>query len=223
MSDYWETFAERSNQVYAQADFEAAAYRLISEQCLYHADKMSRIAYNVVERFEREFEKVLAPFGVRLHVNRVLRYAVALPAHAKVTPVNKAQTLFALVLRGIYEESARVGYMNEDGEVQCDLIELGEKYRLMSGHELPGKGEFDSLMRTARRWGIARRLDDEETANQVPGADGHTGGIAIRPAIVEVLGESALRRIVLWQEALAKSEESGEPVLEAVEDADEAS
>ncbi|MBA4192353.1 MAG: hypothetical protein C0467_30650 [Planctomycetaceae bacterium] len=222
MSDYWDTLSARSDGAYASEDFEAAAYRLISEQSLYHADKLSRNAYNLVERYEREFDKVLSPFGVQLKVNRVLRYVVALPTHAKATPANKAQTLFALVLRGIYEESARVGYLSEDGEVLCDLIELGEKYRLMTAKELPAKGEFDSLMKMARRWGIARRLDDAETGSQVPGADGQMGGIAIRPAIVDVLGETALRRLVHWQEVIAKSDESVGPIQETEEDADEA-
>ena len=64
---------------------------------------------------------------------------MAVPCHAKTTLATVSQTLFALVLRGIYEESARVGYLSEEGEVLCDLIELTEKYRLMSGRETPGQ------------------------------------------------------------------------------------
>lgn len=222
MSDYWNTLAERCDGIFSPDDFETAAYRLMSEQTIYHSDKMSRTSYNIVERFEREFEKVLNPFGVRLKVNRTLRYVVALPAHAKSTPANKAQTLFALVLRGIYEESARVGYLSEDGEVLCDLVEFGEKYRLLTGKELPPKGEFDSLMRTARRWGIARSVSDTDVGARTPGADSQMGGVAIRPAIVDVLGETALRRLALWQDAITKSGDVAEVVQETEEVSDEA-
>jgi hypothetical protein len=202
MSDYWDTLAARSNGFYASEDFESVAYRLISEQVLYHSDQRSRMAYTLAEQYEREMEKALSPFGIHLQVNRALRYVVAVPCHAKTTLATVSQTLFALVLRGIYEESARVGYLSEEGEVLCDLIELTEKYRLMSGRELPAKGEFDALMRTAKRWGIARRLDDVESGTSVLGADSQFGGIAIRPAIVDILGEAALQRLVSWQSAI---------------------
>lgn len=198
MSDYWDTLAARSNGLYVSEDFESVAYRLISEQVLYHSDQRSRMAYTLAELYEREMEKVLSPFGIHLQINRSMRYVVAIPSHAKTTMATVSQTLFTLVLRGIYEESARVGYLSEDGEVFYDLVELGEKYRLMTGRELPAKGEFDALMRMAKRWGIARHLDDVETGSSGFGADGQVGGIAIRPAIVDVLGEAAMQRLVSW-------------------------
>ena len=48
-----------------------------------------------------------------------------------------AQTLFALVLRGLYDEGVRAGGLTEDGEVLCDYIELQEKFHLMTGRNLP--------------------------------------------------------------------------------------
>lgn len=197
MSDYWNDLAERTDGLYTADDFETAAYRLVSEQVLYHTEPRSRIAYALVDQYERDFLKILAPLGISLSVNRQLRYVSAIPMHAKSTPATVPQTLFALVLRAIYEETARAGGQTEDGEVLCDLIELGEKHRLMTGRDLPPKGEFDALMRMARRWGIARRLDGELPT----GADGEgaIAGIAIRPGILDVLGEAALRRLAQWQ------------------------
>lgn len=199
MSDFWDSVAARSDGIYITQDFEAVAYRLICEQVLYYTDMRSRMAFSIVDQYEREFIRILSPLGIVLQINRQLRYAVAIPKHAKTTPATVPQTLFALVLRGIYEESARVGYLSEEGEVICDLVELTEKYRLMTRRELAIKGEFDSLMRMAKRWGIARRLDDADAADRSPGADGQLSGIAIRPAIVDVLGETALQRLALWQ------------------------
>lgn len=199
MSEYWEALASRLDGMYTQDDFEAAAYRLVSEQCLYHADQGSRTAYSLVERFEREFERALGPLGIQITVNRTLLYVTAIPKHPKHTPATKAQTLFGLVLRAIYEEFIRVGnQVNEHGEVICDLIEFGEKYRLWTNEDHPIKGEFDGLMKIAKRWGIARRIDDDELADYLLSSDSQ-GAIAIRPGITEVLGEAALHRLATWQ------------------------
>ncbi len=198
MSNYWEDLASRLDGIYTSEDFEAAAYRLVAEQVIYHAERNSRVSYAVIEQYEREFDKVLSPMGVSINVNRQLRYIAAIPRHARASTATVAQTLFALVLRGLYEEGARSGQFTEDGEVMCDYIELQEKYRLMTGRDLPAKGEFDALLRTARRWGIARRLEEDEGMEITPLQEQSGGGIAIRPAIVDVLGETALMRLAQW-------------------------
>ena len=198
MSNYWEDLASRLDGIYTSEDFETAAYRLVAEQVIYHADRNSRVSYAVIEQYEREFDKVLAPMGVSISTNRQLRYIAAIPRHARASTATVAQTLFALVLRGLYEEGARSGQFTEDGEVMCDYIELQEKYRLMTGRDLPPKGELDALLRTARRWGIARRLEEDEGMELTPLQEQSAGGIAIRPAIVDVLGEAALMRLAQW-------------------------
>ena len=109
MSNHWDDLATRLDGMYTPEDFETAAYRLIGEQVIYHADRSSRVTYAVIELYEREFTKVLAPLGVALSINRQLRYATAIPRHAKVSTATVAQTLFALVLRGLYDEGVRAG------------------------------------------------------------------------------------------------------------------
>ncbi|OIQ97618.1 hypothetical protein GALL_203770 [mine drainage metagenome] len=201
MSEYWTSLSEACDGVIMPEDFAAVAYRLMTDQCLYHADRGSRTAYGIVDRYEREYAKVLAPFGVHLKVNRIAMYAVALPVHPKTIPAGKAETLFALVLRGIYEDFARNGHITDAGEVHCGLVELTERYRLMTGEDLTGgKGLFDSLMRTSHRWGIARWLDENEMPIAPSDSD---SAIAIRPAIIDILGETALRRLALWQQSNA--------------------
>lgn len=200
MSGYWSRVADTTNGYYTEGDFESAAYRLIMDQALYHSDRGSKAAYSLIERYEKEFSKVLEPFGIELIVDRIHTYIVALPKHNKLSPASKSETLFALVLRGIYEESLREAnhYLNESGEVFCNLHDLEEKYRLMVGEELPtGKGLFETLMRAAQRWGIARWINEHEYPTE---ADLINNGIAIRPAIVDVLGETALRKLALWKE-----------------------
>lgn len=199
MSSYWQDLASQTNGYYEEEDFETAAYRLVTEQVLYHADRHSRKAYGIIEQYERTFSKVLAPLGIDVGVDRQLLFAYAIPRHASPTQASVAQTLFVLVLRGLYEEGMRAGYLSdEEGEIACDFIELQEKYRLMTGRELPPKGELDSLIRTARRWGIVRRLDDVDGVFAGTETEFSVGGIAIRPAIREVLGETALQQLALW-------------------------
>lgn len=194
----WEDVASRLDGVYTVEDFETAAYRLVAEQVIYHSDRSSRVTYAILDLYEREFAKVLAPLGVSLSINRQLRYATALPRHAKAGTATVAQTLFALVLRGLYDEGVRAGGLTEDGEVLCDYIELQEKFHLMTGRDLPTRGELDTLLRFAKRWGIARRLEDDDSGHLTTLQEQSAGGVAIRPAIVDVLGETALTRLAQW-------------------------
>jgi hypothetical protein len=197
----WEDLASRLDGIYTVEDFETAAYRLVAEQVIYHSDRSSRMTYAILDLYEREFAKVLAPLGVSLSINRQLRYVTALPRHAKAGTATVAQTLFALVLRGLYDEGVRAGGLTEDGEILCDYIELQEKFRLMTGRDLPTRGELDTLLRAVKRWGIARRLEDDDSGSLTPLQEQSANGLAIRPAIVDVLGETALIRLAQWEAA----------------------
>ena len=201
MNQFWDDIAARSSGQHSAQELEATAYRLVAEQVLYYADRHSRTAYWMVERYERDFKHALAPLGITVEVNRQKRYAFARPRHLKAGTASVRQTVLALVLRAIYDESARIGQFTDDGEVVCDLIELEEKYRFMTNRELPAKGELDALMKSMKRWGIAKTSEehsadspDELTATQ-PYA------VIIRPAIVDLLGETALQRLAGWKAA----------------------
>lgn len=197
MTVLWEALAARTDGLHIAEDFEIAAYRLVAEQALYYSDRSSRTYYYVIERFERDFKEALAPLGVDVFVNRQLRYAYAIPRHGKSGTATTIQTLFALVLRLIYEEYAKVGDLTDDGEVLCDLVELQEKFRILTGRDLPNKGELDTLMRTMKRWGLARLSTEDEKFSEND-LNGQPYAIAIRPAIVDILGEAALARLSQW-------------------------
>lgn len=210
MSQFWDTIAARTDGQHTAEEFEAAAYRLVVEQVIYYADRHSRTAYWMVERYERDFKQALAPLGITVEVNRQLRYAFAQPRHQKAGTASAVQTVLALVLRAIYDESARIGQLTDDGEVNCDLVELEEKYRLMTGREFPAKGELDSLMKSMKRWGIAKKSDDHagDVGEDLTTAQPYV--VVIRPAIVDILGETALQRLAQWYvaaQAASKLEE----------------
>lgn len=213
MSQYWESLASQTDSLHTSEELEMTAYRLAVEQVLYYADRHSRAAYWMIERYEREFRQALAPLGIDVQVNRQLRYAYALPKHAKASIASIAQTVFALVLRAIYDESASIGQLTDDGEVTCDLVELAEKYRLMSGKELPTKGKLDTLMETMKRWGIAKKSDSHALDD---GDDllGQPYMVIIRPAITDVLGEAALTRLGQFK-MVASTEEREESEADA--------
>ena len=214
MSQYWENIADKTDRQYEAEEFQSTASRLLSEQVLYYAERHSRMAYGMVERFEREFKHVLSMVGSGLIVNRQLRYACATPDNGKAGTANTAQTLLALVLRKIYDEQARTGQLNDDGEVICDLVELEEKYRLSTSgkRELPAKGELESLVKTLKRWGIVRKIDLHEFVDSVAGSD-QPYVLAIRPAIVDLLGETAISR-------LAQFTQSFEPIQKSTDEGD---
>lgn len=198
MSQFWDAIATRTDGQHTAEEFEASAYRLVVEQVIYYADRHSRTAYWMVERYERDFKQALAPLGITVEVNRQLRYAYALPRHLKSGTASVAQTVLALVFRAIYDESARIGQLTDDGEVICDLVELEEKYRLMTGRELPAKGELDSLMKSMKRWGIAKKSDEHTGDGGDDQVTTQPYVVFIRPAIVDILGEAALQRLAQW-------------------------
>jgi len=210
MSQYWENLASKTDDLYTSDELEMAAYRLVAEQVIYYADRNSRTVYGMIERYENAYRQVLAPLGVDLKVNRLLRYVYAIPKHAKVGAATISQTVFALVLRAVYDEYASSGQLNDDGEVICDLVELSEYFTLMSGKEFPTKGKLDNLMETMKRWGIARKSDDELDSDMDLG--GQPYAVIIRPAIADVLGETALARMVQFKTTEREHDADVEPI-----------
>lgn len=194
---FWANAVEGTRNAVTEDDFEAAANRLVTEQVLYAADRGSKVAYGLIRDFERDFKRALEPLGYALRVNSQLRYACAIPKHAKSSPVTVEQTLLALVLRKIFDEETRNGHHDENGEVACDLVTLEVKYKQTTGgRELATGGKLAALMQWMRRWGIARVSDEE--GDQLGHYADQPYMVIIRPGIAEVLGEAALTRIALF-------------------------
>lgn len=194
---FWANAVEATKNVVTEDEFEAVANRLVTEQVLYAADRGSKVAYGLIREFERDFKRALEPLGYVVRVNSQLRYACAIPKHAKTSLVSVDQTLLALVLRKIFDEETRSGNHDENGEVACDLVTLEVKYKqLTGGRELATGGKLAALMQWMRRWGLARIADEE---GDLPGHDADQPYVVIiRPGIAEVLGEAALARIALF-------------------------
>jgi len=208
---FWTDAAAATKNVVTEDDFEAAANRLVTEQVLYAADRGSKVHYGLIRDFERDFKRALEPLGYLVRVNSQLRYACAIPKHAKTSTATVEQTLLALVLRKIFDEETRSGHHDENGEVACDLVTLEVKYKQSTGgRELATGGKLVALMQWMRRWGIARVTD--EAGNQFWHDTDQPYVVIIRPGIADVLGEAALARIALFTNSDAKAGE----VVEAI-------
>lgn len=215
MSYNWEALAAHTNGEFDASQFEAAAYRLVTDQVIYQGDR-PKVLYALIEQFEKHFSEALSVLGVRVTVNRVLRYACAIPAHTKVTPASQSHTLMALVLRKIYDEGVPAGRLTDDGEVILDAVEFEERYKHETQRELPGKGDLDAAIKQMKRWGIARKADEIIVDDIVDsGSDAYF--IAIRPAIVDVLGETALRRLIEWKQEGTPDKVTGTEIVEDTE------
>ncbi|ASR42669.1 hypothetical protein BEN78_03950 [Xanthomonas citri pv. mangiferaeindicae] len=188
MKRSWNTLSQQSNGLYAVQDFERAAYRLVTEQVLYAADRTARVAYHLVEDHFDDFVGALAPLGIRLARNPHYRYLVALPAHGEGVAVTLDETLLLLVLRQRYDEAMRQGQIEEHGEVVVELPELQEAYQALAGRPMPDVGTLRTLARTLRRWGLARLVDSDRD-------DPQPFHLVVRPAIVEIVGELWLQRL----------------------------
>jgi len=188
MKRSWNTLSQMSNGVYVVADFERAAWRLVTEQVLYASDRGSRVAYHLVEDHFVDYVAALAPLGIRLERNAHYRYIVALPSHGEGTPVTLEETLLLLMLRQRYDEAMRQGQVEEQGEVIVELPELQEAYQALSGRTMPDVGALRALARTLKRWGVCRLVESEAD-------DPQPFHLRVRPSIVEIVGEQWLQRL----------------------------
>jgi len=188
MKRSWNTLSQQSNGMYAVADFERAAYRLVTEQVLYASDARSRSAYHLVEAYLEDFASALDPLGIRLERNAHHRYVVALPKHGEGTPVRLDETLLLLVLRQRYDEGMKQGLVEELGEVVVELPDLQEAWPALTGRPMPEVGALRTLAATARRWGVCRLVEGEPDELQ-------PFHLVVRPAIVDIVGEQWLHRL----------------------------
>lgn len=184
----WSQLSQQSNGTYVVADFERAAYRLVTEQVLYAGDRTGRVAYHLVEDHFDDYVAALAPLGIRLERNAHYRYVVAMPAHGEGAPVTLEETLLVLVLRQRYDEAARQGQIEEQGEVIVELPELQEAYQALTGRAMPDVGTLRALARTLKRWGVCRLVESESD-------DPQPFHLRARPAIVDIAGEQWLQRL----------------------------
>ena len=60
MKRSWSVLSQLSNGTYAVADFERAAYRLVTEQVLYASERGTRTAYHLVEDHFDDYGAALA-------------------------------------------------------------------------------------------------------------------------------------------------------------------
>lgn len=185
MANEWDRLAER-NKIYEPADFERAAYRLVTAQVLSAGDIATRKDFHIVSEHLKEYVKVLDLFGINVRHNAEFRYVVAQPRHiVNLGKANKATTLLTLVLRSKYHDIRNNGQEGDFGEGYVDLTELQEAYIRLTHEPMPKISEIREQMADLERWGIAKRIDPLN-------GDTQPFQIVIHPAIREIVAEEWL-------------------------------
>lgn len=184
----WERLATQSSGLYEEQDYQQAAYRLMMEQVIYASDRGGRVPYELVTRHMGAFRDVFEQFGMTIIHNPHHGYVVAIPRHAFGARMRLEETRLALLLRRVYDD--RINAVDiVDGEAFVTMEELEQLYKDLLGRQLPEKREMRELVRSLKRNGMAREVD---------AADDQPFQIAIRPAITDVLGQTALLQLAAY-------------------------
>ena len=184
----WERLAAQSSGLYEEQDYQQAAYRLMMEQVIYAGDRGGRVPYELVTRHVGAFRDVFEQFGMTITHNPHHGYIVAIPRHAFGARMRLEETRLALLLRRVYDD--RINAIDiVDGEAFVTLEELEQLYKDLLGRQLPDRGEMRELVRSLKRNGMAREIE---------AADDQPFQIAIRPAITDILGQTALLQMAAY-------------------------
>ena len=184
----WERLAAQSSGLYEEQDYQQAAYRLMMEQVIYAGDRGGRVPYELVTRHVGAFRDVFEQFGMTITHNPHHGYIVAIPRHAFGARMRLEETRLALLLRRVYDD--RINAIDiVDGEAFVTLEELEQLYKDLLGRQLPDRGEMRELVRSLKRNGMAREIE---------AADDQPFQIAIRPAITDILGQTALLQLAAY-------------------------
>ena len=181
---HWERLAAQS-QTNVESDYQKAGYRLVMEQVLYAADPRSRLAYELIVRHRKDYDALLAQLGMTITHNPHMGYLVATPNQYVAEKMRLAETRLALVLRRLYDDKMHATEI-VTGEAFVDMIELERAYKDLLKRELPATAVLNEHLQTMKRYGIVRL---EETRDE------QRLQVAIRPGIVDVLGETALLQL----------------------------
>lgn len=184
----WERLAAQSNNHYEASDYQQAAYRLMMEQVIYSGDRGGRVPYELVTRHLGAFRDVFEQFGMTITHNPHHGYVVAIPQHAFGARMRLDETRLALLLRRVYDDRINAADI-VDGEAFVSLEELEQLYKSVLGRTLPERGELRELVRALKRNGMAREVESE---------DDQPFQIAVRPAITDILGETALLQLAAY-------------------------
>lgn len=211
----WEALAERSGR-YAAADFQMAAYALMTQQALYAVDARQRTAYHLIKDHLAHYREVFELFGVDIIDEGADQYLVAVPRSQRLSQLSTEMTLLILTLAQVYRQQVMRGELDGDRAV-VTIEELRSAYRAMSGRELTGEaGSLRQLLTQTQRMGMARTVDSEV-------GSGQPFDVAVLPAIKSLVSESVLMRMGAEYQAVASIASGDAEVQEAPEeDADEA-
>lgn len=184
----WDKAIARDSR-FVEADYERAAYRLISHQVLSAMDKATRNDYFLVHQNLSDFVQVIAPLGVEIIHDSHYQYVVAKPRHV-LNPhrANKQVTLMVLVLANIHHTVRFEGSEGEFGEAYVELPALQEAWEGLTGRPWLKHGDLRALLAELDRWGIAAEQKTEAD-------DPQPFRVVIHPAISAIVSKEWLHQL----------------------------
>lgn len=184
----WDAQVQRAGPAYPVAEFQQAAYQLVTEQVLYESNGNQRSAYRLISAHETAFRDFALLMGLQLETNHTYRFVAAYPIAIRTATLTLKESLFVISLRQVYHERMSSG--EEEGGravVTLDEIETACKTRF-SRDLVASRSEWRDLIDRVKRFGIARDVAADELSEQ-------PFDVEILPAIEVLISPTTLSRI----------------------------
>jgi len=186
------TLLNRNEDIEEEQMLEAA-YALLNQQFLRHANSRQRKQYEIICRFHAYFSNLAEASGYELIMNEGQGYVGVTPRFYSWR-MKLDETLFLLVLRQLYDEEINAFHANDDATVSIPLDDLELRYKQLTSRELARtRTEFDQLSDSLRRRGILCVDNSEENPQLLY--------VTIYPTITAVVNSKAIDTISLYLRA----------------------
>jgi hypothetical protein len=203
----WDTLSDRS-KLYVAADFERAAYRLMTNQVLNAAEPTLRKDYHLVADHLGDFQKVFDAFAIELRHDAQFQFVVARPRHVlRQRMASKLETLFVLVMADLYHRVRSDGAQDDFGQAIVELPDFTEAFMALTGLPQPGTADMRHAFAALERWGLVRR-------DETPG-EPNPYRLIISPVIADLVTSSwldELAQLARPDDADVDTDEEGDDV-----------
>lgn len=192
----WDAQVQRAGGDYQAADFQQAAYQLVTDQVLYESNGTQRSAYRLIASYETAFRDFALLMGLQLETNHTYRYAAVYPISIRTATLTLKESLFVISLRQVYDERMSSGE-EEGGRPVVTLDEIETACKTRFHRELVAtRPEWRDLIDRVKRFGIARDVPADELSEQ-------PFDVEILPAIEVLISPTTLSRIGAEFQAIA--------------------
>ena len=150
------------------SDFETTAYRLVAEQVIYHSDRSSRAAYGILGALRARVLQSTGAAGYYCRSTGGCANVTALRGTPRQLPRPWLRHCLPWCCAVWHATKACVNGTYRRRRGACATTSAAREVPPMTGRDLPTRSELDTLLRSAKRWGIAQRLEDDDSGHPTP-------------------------------------------------------